>query len=198
MRHHICVKESECCSVMSDSWRPHRLHSPWNSPGQNTGVGSLSLLQGIFPTQGSNPDLPHCRRILYQLSHQGSPVCSCKKWKKCLPAVQSESEVTQSCPTLCDPMDCSLPHSSIRGIFQARVLEWVAISFSRGSSWPRDWTQVSCIVGRRFNLGATREVQRSSHSMASTKICHNLSPQFFFYGCLMFHEVLCTWLIWPS
>ena len=47
--------------------------TPWNSPGQNTGVGSLSVLQGIFPTQGSNPDLPHCRWILYQLSHQGSP-----------------------------------------------------------------------------------------------------------------------------
>ena len=53
--------------------RPHGLYSPWNSPGQNTGVGSLSLLQGIFPTQGSNPGLPHCRRILYQLSHKGSP-----------------------------------------------------------------------------------------------------------------------------
>ena len=48
--------------------------SPWNSPGQNAGVGSLSLLQGIFPTQGSNPGLPHCRQILYQLSHKGSPV----------------------------------------------------------------------------------------------------------------------------
>ena len=48
-------------------------NSPWNSPGQNTGVSSLSLLQGIFPTQGSNSGLPHCRRILYQLSHQGSP-----------------------------------------------------------------------------------------------------------------------------
>jgi len=47
------------------------LHSPGNSPGQNTGVGSLSLLQGIFPTQGSNPGLPHCRWILYQLSHKG-------------------------------------------------------------------------------------------------------------------------------
>ena len=152
MRHHICVKESECCSVMSDSWRPHRLHSPWNSPGQNTGVGSLSLLQGIFPTQGSNPDLPHCRRILYQLSHQGSPVCSCKKWKKCLPAVQSESEVAQSCPTLCNPMDCGLPGSSTHGIFQARILEWVAVSFSRRSSRPRDRTQISHIAGRRFNL----------------------------------------------
>ena len=58
---------------MSDSLRPHGLYSPWNSPGQNTGVGSLSLLQGIFPTQGSNPGLPHCGRILYQLSHKGSP-----------------------------------------------------------------------------------------------------------------------------
>ena len=47
------------------------LYSPWNSPGQNTGVGSLSLLQGIFPSQGLNPGLPHCRQILYQLSHQG-------------------------------------------------------------------------------------------------------------------------------
>ena len=49
------------------------LYSPWNSPGQNTGVGSCSLLQGIFPTQGSNPGLPHCRWILYQLNHKGSP-----------------------------------------------------------------------------------------------------------------------------
>ena len=49
------------------------IYSPWNSPGQNTGVGSLSLLQGIFPTQGSNPGLPHSRWILYQLSHKGSP-----------------------------------------------------------------------------------------------------------------------------
>ena len=53
--------------------RPHGLYSPWNSPGQNTGVGSLYLLHGIFPSQGSNPGLPHCRRIPYQLSHKGSP-----------------------------------------------------------------------------------------------------------------------------
>ena len=58
---------------MSDSLRLHRLYSPWNSPGQNTGVGSLSLLQEIFPTQESNPGLPHCRQILYQLSYQESP-----------------------------------------------------------------------------------------------------------------------------
>ena len=65
--------ESESRSVMSDSLQPHGLHSPWDSPGQNTGVGSLSLLQGIFPTQGSNPGLLHCRWILYQPSHKGSP-----------------------------------------------------------------------------------------------------------------------------
>ena len=59
-------------SVMSDSLWPRGLYSPWNSPGQNTGVGSLSLLQGIFPTQGLNPGLLHCRQILYQLSHKGS------------------------------------------------------------------------------------------------------------------------------
>ena len=59
--------------VKVDSLQPHELCSSWHSPDQNTGVGSLSLLQGIFPTQGSNPGLPHCRRILYQLSHKGSP-----------------------------------------------------------------------------------------------------------------------------
>ena len=61
---------------------------------------------------------------------------------------------------LCDPVDCSLPGSSVHGILQARLLEWVAISFSRGSSWPRDWTYVSRIAGRRFNLWATREAQQ--------------------------------------
>ena len=66
--------ESKSHSGVSDSLQPHGLHSPWNSPGQNTGVGSLFLLQRIFPTQGLNPRLPHCRRILYKLSYQGSPV----------------------------------------------------------------------------------------------------------------------------
>ena len=65
-------------SVVSKSWKayglwPARLLCPWNSPGRNTGVGSHSLLQGIFPTQGSNPGIPQCRQVFYQLSHQGSP-----------------------------------------------------------------------------------------------------------------------------
>ena len=58
---------SESRSVVSDSLQPSGLYSPWNSPGQNTGVGSCSFLQGILPTQGSNPGLSHCRQILYQL-----------------------------------------------------------------------------------------------------------------------------------
>ena len=62
-------RESGSHSVVSDSLRPHGLYSPWNSPGQDTRVGSLSLLQGIFPTQGSDPRLLHCRQILYHLSH---------------------------------------------------------------------------------------------------------------------------------
>ena len=96
--------ESEGCSVVSNSLWPHGLYSLWNSPGQNTGEGSLSFLQGIFPTQGLSPDLPHCRWILYQLSHNWSP----------------------------------------------RILEWVAYTFSSGSSWSRNYTRVSCIAGRFF------------------------------------------------
>ena len=96
---------------MSGSLWPHGLYNPWNSPGQNTGVSSLSLLQGIFPTQGLNPGLPHCRWLLYQLSHKGSP----------------------------------------------KILEWVAFSFFRGSSQPRNWIGASCIVGRFFTNWPIRE-----------------------------------------
>ena len=64
------VKVAQSCPTLC---KPHGLYSAGISPGQNTGVGSLSLLQGIFPTQGLNPGLWHCRQILYQLSHKGSP-----------------------------------------------------------------------------------------------------------------------------
>ena len=69
--------------------------------------------------------------------------------------------VTQSCLTLCDPMDCSQPGSSVHGILQARILEWVAIPFSRGSSWPKDRTQVSHNPGRFFTIWATRKAHFS-------------------------------------
>ena len=124
---------------MSNSLWPHGLYSPWNSPAQNTGAGSLSLLQGIFPTQGLNPGLLRCRQILYQLSHREAPkvnkiivyFCCCLVPKLCL--------------TLWDPMEYSSPGSSVHRISQGRTLEWVAIPFSRGSSWPRDWIHISCM-----------------------------------------------------
>ena len=70
------MKLSKSHSVVSNSLQPHGIYSPWNSPGQNTAVGSLSLLQGIFPTQGSNPELLHCGWIFYQLSHKGNTWCA--------------------------------------------------------------------------------------------------------------------------
>ena len=77
--------------------------------------------------------------------------------ERCLGSKENLSEVTQSCLTLCDPMDSYLPGSSVHGIFQAWVLERVAISFSRGSSWPRDRTQISLIVGRCFTSGLSHQ-----------------------------------------
>ena len=102
---------------MSNSLQPHGLYSRWNSSGQN----SLSLLQGIFPTQGLNSGLSHCRQILYQLSHNGSP----------------------------------------------RILEWVAYPFSSGSSWPRNWTWVSCITGGFFTNWAIREALLGRKAMTN-------------------------------
>ena len=77
--------------------------------------------------------------------------------------------VAQSCPTLCDSMDCSSSGSSIHGILQARILQWVAMSFSRGSSWPGDWTWVSHIAGRFFTIWAIREAIRKQFNWLSLK-----------------------------
>ena len=92
-----------------------------------------------------------------------------QRWVKCCKAIHPVrglkwSEVTQLCLILCDPMNYSLPRSSVRGIFQARILEWFAISFSRGSFQPMDRTWVSCIVGRCFIILAIREARFKSRS----------------------------------
>ena len=100
--------ESESRPVVSDIVRPHGVYSPWNSLGQNTGVGSLSLLQ-------------------------------------------NESEI---CSVVSDSLQ---PY--VHGILQARILEWVAFPFSRGSSQPRDRTQVYCIAGGFFTTWATGKAQ---------------------------------------
>ena len=133
---------------------------PAEPPGKpkNTAVRILNLLQRIFPTQELNYSLLHCRRILYQLSYQGSPVHRVRPEILPLSSIPpflshcTYSEVAQSCLTLCNPVDCSLPGSSIYGILWARILEWVATSFSRGSSRTRVQTRVSCIGGRHFSL----------------------------------------------
>ena len=221
------------CSAMSHSLWPHGLHSLWNSLGQNTGVGSLSLLQGIFPTQVSHiagkfftswtsrEAQKWCQSTLKSesescsvmsdfatpltVAHQaplsmgfsrqeywsGLPFPSL--WGLLNPGIEPTSpalaggffttkptgkphtlptinlscvlypfsvqfgSVAQSCLTLCNPMDCNLPGASVPGTLQARILEWVAISFSMGSSGPRDRTRVSWIASRFFTIWAARE-----------------------------------------
>ena len=170
------ISKSLSC-VRHGRW-PARLLHPWDSPGKNTGVCCHSLLQGIFPTQGSNPGLPHCRQTLYHLNQQGSPCwkrlskspCACFGLNhvppdRCAgdPTPHSENVTSfrdkvftevgewvhtkslQSCLTLCDLTDSSPPGSSIHGILQARLLEWVAMPSSRGSSQSRDPTSVSYV-----------------------------------------------------
>ena len=136
-------------------------------PGSSVhGIVQARILEWLScPPPGDLPDpgiesvspvIPALQADSLLLSHWGNP-----NWLKSLLLQSvSESEVGQSCPTLCDPIDCSLLDSSIHGIFQARVLKWVAISFSRGSSWSRDWTHVSHCSGSRFTMLATREAQQ--------------------------------------
>ena len=168
--HCACVLSQSRVWLFGTPWTVARLLCPWDSPGKDTGVGCHALLQGIFPTQRSNPGLLHCSWILYHLSHHGSPYkytavaaaavkspqsdsvrphwwqptrlprpwdspgkktgVGCHFLLQCM-KVKSEREVAQSRPTLSDTIDCSPPGSSVRGIFQARVLEWGATAFSR-------------------------------------------------------------------
>ena len=125
-----------------------------------------------------------------------------------------KSEVTQSCPTPGDPMDYILPNSSTHGIFQARILEWVVISFSRGSSWPRDWTLVSCTAGRLFTVWATREAlslliyvpSKECHPSCSSNFKTAFTPATFYYPVLCFlfadplslSEIMCICLLFPT
>ena len=143
---HECEKWKWSHSVMSDSQRPHglqptRLLHPWDFPGKSTGVGCHCPI-GVVNRS------PSTEEVRIQLSVTGSYQHNEKKVK-----------VPESCLALCDPMVCSLPGSSVHGILQARILKWVAISFSRESSWPRDWIQVSCITGGFYTIWPTWEAQ---------------------------------------
>ena len=130
---------------MSNSLGPHGLYSLWNSPGQNTGVVSLSLLQGIFPTQGLNPGLLHCRQILYQLSHKGSPKGKQKQ-------ENSRKISTSASLTMLKPLTVWITTNCGKFLKRWEYPTTLPVSFSRGSSQPRDQTRVSCIAGRCFTL----------------------------------------------
>ena len=112
-----------------------------------TFVGKVILESKGFLEGSHNPNTPQTASSpLWCLRTYSSPPHS----ELSLSLSSEKVLVTQSCPTLCYPMHCSPPGSSVHGISQARILEWVAISFSRGSSKPRDGTQVSCLTGRLF------------------------------------------------
>ena len=138
-----------------------RAQGPWSAWGPSCVVPSCPLFPFLMvPRSHRVCSLLSCwPNILPLVSRE--PVEHWKNPSYAQPPLQCllpcESEVVQLCPALWDSMGCSPPASSIHGIFQARILEWVAISFSRGSSWPRDQTQVSHIAGRLFTIWATRE-----------------------------------------
>ena len=130
---------------LADSWHPAA--GRWREE-MSDGPTLSNHLQLVFQP---GPQASWCGDMPFSLCSfwMSDPQNPWTQWKK--------NEVAQLCPTLCDPMDHSLPSFSVHGVFQARILEWVAISFSRGSSPPRDRTQVSSIAGRCFTLWATRE-----------------------------------------
>ena len=149
---HSVVSES----LQSPGLQTARLLCPWNFPGKNTTVGCHFLLQGIFLTQGLDLcllSLLHRQVDSLLLSHLGSY----SKYISYGPQIIEQGDL------------CSLSGSSVHEIFQARILEWVAISFPRGSSWPRDWTRISCLAGRFFLL-----------------LSHQGSPG-------KYHAILCKW-----
>ena len=125
---------------------PARLPRPWDSPGKSTAARCYALPQGNLPNPGTEPMSPEYPALAGGFSTTSTP------WEAQIPVKESESEVSQLYPTLCDPVDCNPPGSSIHGILQARILEWAAISFSRGSSQPRDQTWVSCTADRHFTV----------------------------------------------
>ena len=185
------------CSGVSDSLRlfglwPTRLLSPWDSPGRRTGVGCRALLQGIFLTQGSSLSLyDSCivRWVLYHGCHLGSPNCFYiikvahlfsmrfmidfywheERHMVLIKKSEIYSKVAQLCPTLCNPMD-----HTVHGILQARILEWVAFPFFRGSSQTRDWAQVSRIADHLPAKPQGKPTLKFNHSLTVLSPSHPL------------------------
>ena len=146
----LCILQTTCCSVTKSCLTllgPHGLTVAWQAL-LSVGFPRQAYWSGLpFPSPGDLPD-PEVEPMssalagrLYHWATGEAPYYKCVCVCVC--------SVTQSCPTLCDLTDCSPPDSSIHWIFQARVRKWVAISYSKGSSWPRGWTYVFCI-GRQI------------------------------------------------
>ena len=142
---HACTKSLQLSLTLCDPMD----HSP---PGSSTrGIFQARKLAWIAMSSCRVPSWP---RDWAQLSRSPAMVGGF-----CAAGLSQETQgvwVTQACPTLCDPVDCSLPGSSVHGIVQAGILEWVAISFSRASAWLRNWTLVSRFAGRLFTNWAIR------------------------------------------
>ena len=149
----------------------------WNFPGKNTGVGCHFLLQGTFPTQGSNPSLlclPHCRQMLYRLSHRYGQLSLFKENVLYYLTSCMHAKSLQSCLTLATTY--SPPGFSVHGISQARIPEWVAISYSRGPSQPRDQTHFSscCLCLQASSLLLARPSQLSCSVVSDSLQPHGL------------------------
>ena len=148
----VCFSLSVPISASKDV-NEARVPFNWSQHGQQCGrsvlkaklVISLTVQQPLRKRGINQQKKVHCLKFeILVKSVLPSCVCVCT------------AQSLQLCPTLCNPVDCSPPGSSVHGIMQARIQEWVAIPFSRGSSWPRDWIPVSCIAGRFFTIWATR------------------------------------------
>ena len=120
---------------------------------------SIPISQFIPPALFPSLVPIHLRRTILTVVHPGSedPGWVSAQSRNWYMALKTKVSVAQSCLTLCNPMDFSLPGFSVHEILQAKILEWITIPFSRGSSWPRNQTWVSCTAGRFFTIWATRE-----------------------------------------
>ena len=145
----VCGSAGSC--KVKHTISPCAGQSKWNGEGCKTVECEILLL--LFSHQVMSKSLASPWRVARQLLKMQSLRNHCQimwKWKYLNFDKRPLCVHAQSCPTLCNPMDCSPPGSPVHEIFQARILEWAAIPFSRESSWLRDWTQVSWIAGRFF------------------------------------------------
>ena len=187
----MCIMKvlvSQLCLTLCNSWlKPSRLFCPWNSPCKNTGMGCYSLLQEIFLTQRLNLGLLHFRQMFLPSEQPGKQSGKITRGRKrpgkirvCVCA-----KLLQSCPTLCDPMDYSLPGFSVRGILQAKTLKWVAMPSSRGSSQSMYKTWISSVSSIQLGSVQLSHVQlfATPWTVASQASCPSPSPRAYSNSC---------------